>query len=132
MKKDHLVIHCTTAMLGDALEFLCIVLKNLDNGTKYGTQKPCYFKMQLHSSCTASQPTDNKNTTLHKELQCLSSKFLKPLFNNIYKAAWLGNHKMHIICSSLHLHRYSSPEILSQGRALSGESVFSDLLRLHQ
>lgn len=27
LKKDHLVIYCTTSMLGDALEFLCIVLK---------------------------------------------------------------------------------------------------------
>lgn len=43
----------------------------------------------------------------------------------------LGNHKVHIICSSLHFHGYSSPAILSQACALWGEPVFCDLLRLY-
>lgn len=74
LKKDILVIYSTTAMLGDPLEFLCIVLKNLDNGTKYGTQKLCYFKMQQHILHCKPTHGQHKHHSVYKELQCCSSK----------------------------------------------------------
>lgn len=108
-------------MLGDALEFLCIVLKVKGSGTSMALKSHVILKCSYTSPALQANPWHKTPLCTYRAAMLLF-KSLKPLFHKIYKAALCSMGweiiKVHIICSSLHFHGYSSPAILSQGCAL--------------
>lgn len=67
-------------------------VQNLGLWHKHGTQKPCYFKVQLHFSCTAIQPVA-QNTTLY--INSCNATLLNP--SNLSSTISTKQHGLEII-----------------------------------
>lgn len=73
-------------MLGDALEFLCIVLKVKDSGTSTALKSHVILKCSYTSPALQANPWHKTPLCTYRAAMLLF-KSLKPLFHKIYKAA---------------------------------------------